>query len=341
MQGCLGGLTIKLSISKGYDEHVEKIFQNKHFAFNIKNISSDFFDFPLTNEWSKAGLVQNYASEPLRYVLLDGDVPIGLFQGIVQRNFFVSVMKAGSTSGNGIIINSAYGIDALKFFISKIIEKEKFSLTSIYSPYELSLTGFSTKKNFTYYINLSNTIERISSDMNKKCRWAIRKAIKNKVNIEISNTAHALDTVYSLVSETAVAQSFSLPSRQWVNELHNQFKIGGHSLSVIAKCNGKPVSAGYFIGYSKKINWLFGGSNLKGYEVQAGNLVQLSIIEWAKKNGYIIYDMGGTNPNDPLYENIDKFKSSFGGSLITNYQMSHEKCYLPYLLKMKKWYESM
>lgn len=61
------------------------------------------------------------------------------------------------------------------------------------------------------------------------------------------------------------------------------------------------------------------------------------MMTWAKNNGYIIYDMGGTNPFDPYYANIDKFKSSFNGRLVTNYVIYRENFYINYLMRIKKY----
>jgi len=326
---------MNLRILKGYDKNIESSIRKDFHDFYEQKGLFYSFDFPLTIEWGDAGRVQKYAGEPLRYVLLDGKRPIGLFQGIVKRKFFISTLESGSTSGNGAIVYPTYGKAALKFFISDIIKKENFSSASIFIPEYVEIPSFSARKNYTYYIDLTKPLEKIMSNMKKQCRWAIRKAEKNNVKVEISDRDDVLEEAYCLVSETAKAKNIGIAPFKWIKELHKNFKTSGHSISAIASHDGESVAAGYFLCYDKKINWFFGGSKPYGDKLQAGNLVQMKVIEWGKNHGYRIYDMGGTHPYDSHYAKIDKFKSSFGGSLVTNYVLYKEKFYFPVIMRIK------
>jgi lipid II:glycine glycyltransferase (peptidoglycan interpeptide bridge formation enzyme) len=82
--------------------------------------------------------------------------------------------------------------------------------------------------------------------------------------------------------------------------------------------NGKIVAAAALLGYGKKVAWWKGGSSAEGYKTSAGNLLQLSAIDWAKRCGFEIYDLGGTDPARPNYAGIHEFKSSLGGTLVTS-----------------------
>jgi hypothetical protein len=305
-----------------------------HDFYERKN-SFYSLDFPLTIEWGEAGRVQKYARGPLRYVLFDGEKPIGLFQGSVNKKFFISTLAAGSTSGNGMIIYPTYGPVTLAFFVYAVLEKEKFSSASIFVPNYVKVPGLSVKKNYTYHIDLTEPMENIVSKMTKECRWAIRKAEKSLVQVEISDSDDLLEEAYSIVSHTANAKNVGIPSFRWILELHARFKACGHSVSAVARHCREPVSAGYFLGYDEKLNWFIGGSTSKGYKLQAGNLVQMKVVEWAKNHGYRIYDVGGTHPIDPRYVKIHKFKSSFGGCLVTNYVLYRDQFYMPFLLRVK------
>jgi len=325
---------VNLRILKGYGKAVENSVKNSFHDFYEQKQSFYSFDFPLAIEWGEAGRVQKYASEQLRYALFDGEKPIGLFQGLVNRKFLISTLAAGSTSGNGIIVYPTYGKRALAFFVSAILKKEGFSTTSIFVPSYVTLPGFSVKKNYTYHIDLAEPMENILSRMTKECRWAIRKAEKSQVKVEISDSEDLLEEAYSIVAHTANAKNVGAPSLDWIRELHAKFSTCGHSISAIARHGCTPVSAGYFLGYDGKLSWFIGGSKSEGYKLQAGNVVQMKVIEWAKKHGYRIYDMGGTHPIDIRYSKIHKFKSGFGGCLASNYVLCRNEFYWPFLLRI-------
>lgn len=320
----------QLRIESGYDENDVKDFI-KIFHNLSEQDSFQPFDFTLTTFWGEAAVKSGFASER-RYVLLKNEDPIGLFQGLVQKRAFYKSMRAGSTSGNGIMVLPGFSNDDMGFFIARILERERFSDLAIFAPSSLHISHFVARFNYTLYINLDLNLSDIFRNMDKKTRNRVRRAEKEGVQVEFSDSSEAFMEAYKVISLASEDDTYSIPPLPWIMQLHECFRREG-CCSVVALSYGKDsrklISAAHLIGFNKKLVLWQAGSTKEGYKLNAGSLVQAEIIKWAKDHGNLIYDMGGTNPNESVYSGIHRFKSGFGGSLITNKLLLKRAFYVP------------
>jgi hypothetical protein len=291
-------------------------------------------DFPLALEWGEAWSKAREGTFSRYRLVKDGGV-IGLFQGLVRRNYFYSYMTAGATSGYGLaIVTDDLERDSAIFLKDILMKQNALSNFSIFAKCPIKLPGLTIKQKYTFYIDLTKPLEQITDSMDKSTRWAIRKARNNQVRVEISAGRDALRDAYEMVSAVSRRRDFLIPRFTWIATVRGEFGESADCVAVLASFNGELVSAAYFLGYKGKINWLFSGSTPTGYKMQAGSLVQMKIIEWAKSSGYKVYDMGGTDLYDPQKAGIHAFKSGFGGSLASNFLVEKKTWLHPTALKL-------
>lgn len=320
----------QLRIESGYDEDDVKDFVR---IFHSLSGQDNFqpFDFTLTTFWGEAATKSGFASER-RYVLLKNEDPVGIFQGLAQKRFFFKSMRAGSTSGNGIVALPGFLNDDLGFFLAQILKRERFSDLAIFTPSSLNVPNFVAKFNYTIYIDLTLDVDEIFRDMDKKTRNRVRRAEKDGIQVEFSDSSEALMEAYKVISLASEGDGYSIPPLSYNMQLHECFKREG-CCSVVAlshrKDSQKVISAAHLIGFDKKLVLWQAGSTKEGYKLSAGSLVQAEIIKWAKDHGNLIYDMGGTNPHEAVYSGIHRFKSGFGGSLISNKLLLKRAFYVP------------
>jgi lipid II:glycine glycyltransferase (peptidoglycan interpeptide bridge formation enzyme) len=251
-------------------------------------------------------------------------------------------MTAGNMSGNGLAIVTDDLNKHSEIFLREILTREKrLSNYSIFSRCAPALPGVIVKQNHTFHLDLTKPLEETLLSMRKSTRWAIRKAQKNDVEIDVLNSMRALRETYAITAAGSRREGFLIPRLKWLENIHHQFSNCGDSVSVLASYKGDLVSAAYFLGYDGKINWMLGGSTSAGNEIQAGSLVQMKIIEWAKALGYRVYDMGGTVPDDSAYGGIHYFKSGFGGRLVSNVVLERKTLFKPLVLKLYTVYRRM
>lgn len=329
------------TIENGYDKKHLETFMVPWHAQEASRERYRKFDFTLTTEWGDAWSDAGEGSTCKYRLVRDGRVT-GVFQGLIRSKYFYSYMRAGSTSGNGLAIVTDDPERDSGIFLREILCREKrLSDYSIYAECAPLLAGVTVKPHHTFHIDLTKSLEEIFLSMHKNTRRDIRKARKRHVEVEVSRSTIALKETYALTASVSVEKGFLLPRLKWLECIHKQFSNCGDSISVLASCNGQLVSAGYFLGYDRKMNWIIGGSTSTGYKTDAGTLVQAKIIEWAKAIGYTVYDMGGTNPSDPTYAGIHAFKSNFGGKLVSNDLLRKKTLVGPLVSKLYTSYHSI
>lgn len=292
------------------------------------------FDFTLATEWGEAWSNAEEGSTCRYRLLRDGKVA-GVFQGLIRTKYFYSYMTAGLTGANGLAIISDQLSKDSEIFLREILNRERrLSNYSIFANLAPTLPGVIVAQSHTFHIDLTKPLDQIRLSMRKGTRWAIEKAQKNDVNIDVLHSTRALRQTYELVAANSRQKGFLIPSLNWLENLHDQFSNCGDSVSVLASSEGNLLSAAYFLGFDGKMNWIMAGSTSAGNRKQAGNLVQMRIIEWAKTHGYGIYNMGGTNPSEPIYAGIHAFKSGFGGELVSNVCLRKKSLFQPLVLKL-------
>jgi hypothetical protein len=189
----------------------------------------------------------------------DGHV-IGVFQGLIRRRPLYVGMNAGSESGLGVNILPNEQQDHCGLFLREILHRERgFSRCSLVVPCLVEIPGFEIGRMYTFRIDLTSSLQNILKVMRKGIRWSIRIAQKDDVRIETSSSVDALRETWELVVRTARRRGFEPPSWAWVANLHEGFSRVGDSISILATHKGELVSAGYFIGYDRKLSWIIGG----------------------------------------------------------------------------------
>lgn len=329
-------------IECGYDEALVAYFMK--LLHERDSVEGRFrpFDFTLTTFWGDAAEKADTAT-PHRYVLLRNGDPIGLFQGLIDKTLFYRDLHAGSTSGNCIILLPGFSQETMRNFFVKVVAQLKVQGVFAFVPVSLGIPGFSERRNYTFYVDLSLNLDDIFRNMDKKTRNRVRKAEKTGVAVRFSNSLKGLETSYQLINLTSSQKSLFGPTWRYTTELHQCFQGHGRESFVALSYAGdeKVVSVAHLLGFDRKLVLWQVGSTEQGYKLNAGSLVQAQIISWAKDRGYLIYDMGGTNPYISLYAGIHRFKSGFGGELITNLVLEKTPFYVPLYRRFRKLSEKM
>lgn len=171
----------------------------------------------------------------------------------------------------------------------------------------------------TQIINLEDRAEILLAQMKPKTRYNINLAKKKGVHVvkfDLKNRA-ALKQFYILYQQTA-------EKKQYVNKKIGFFKALSkkfpHASLFIAYRGHIPLAAAIVIYCGKRSTYLFGGSDYKFRMLMAPYLLHWQIIQDAKSNDFLEYDLWGIskNPEDreDEWHGITKFKRGFGGQQI-------------------------
>lgn len=202
-------------------------------------------------------------------------------------------------------------------FPSKIIDFQPF----IWNKYKVI-------PNYTYRINLENTIENIISNFDSKNRNVINKAIKEEVIVS-ENTLSKTELFNFFINSLNTTNA-----NVYENELKNifhKFSDESNSFSVEARKNGELLGSVFCVFDKHTCYYLLGGVNKKSGIQGVNNILIQKSIENAKKIGCKIFDFEGS-----MLKGVEKFFRSFGPELVPYFTVNKATLPLEILLKFKK-----
>jgi hypothetical protein len=182
--------------------------------------------------------------------------------------------------------------------------------------------------NYTYRINLEQSIEDIKAHFDSKNRNVINKAIKEEVVVSenILGKAELLDFFVNSL-ETTDANIYSAE----LKNIFHQFSDDSNSFGLTAK-KGAEILGSVFCIYDKNTcYYLLGGVNKKSGIQGVNNLLIQKSIEKAKELGCKTFDFEGS-----MLKGVEKFFRSFGGEMVPYYTVNKAILPLEILLKFKK-----
>lgn len=240
--------------------------------------------------------------------------------------FFVSESKNKSSINN---FSKEVMNDICLYFT-----QQKSSLTILAFPSEIiDFQSFIWDKykvipNYTYRINLSNSIEDIKSNFDTKNRNVISKAIKEEVVVtENSLKQEELLKFFKTSLTTAGANVYD----EELKNIFLNFADASNSFALIAK-KGDEFFGTVFCVYDKNTcYYLLGGVNKNSGVQGINNLLIQKSIEKAKELGCKTFDFEGS-----MLKGVEKFFRGFGPELIPYYTVNKASLPLEILLKYKK-----
>lgn len=169
--------------------------------------------------------------------------------------------------------------------------------------------GYDKGVGSTYIMDLKPDIEQIWMNMEKRGRTAVKKAQKEKVDIEENKDEAHLKHHLNMLNTTYSIQGLMPPSplikeRAWMR-LNDAIKL------FVAKCNGEVIASIIVLIFGTRIYYWSGAYNYDYREKNPTNLLLWHAIKYAKKQGMEQFDLMGANVS-----RIAKFKRTFGGRLL-------------------------
>jgi lipid II:glycine glycyltransferase (peptidoglycan interpeptide bridge formation enzyme) len=185
---------------------------------------------------------------------------------------------------------------------------------------DVDVKGFSKEEFTTIVIDLTQDLETIWERMHKNsCRRLINKAIKEGVVIRVNQD---YDTFFDMHSEFRKSKGLS----EYNIDIEFMKKNG---TLFVSEFEGNIIGGIFCLSDDKNFRAMIGGSRRLEENViihrlsgVANRLVIWEAIKYAKEMGIVNFDMGGYYTGkepDPQKEGINKFKSSFGGQVLTHY----------------------
>lgn len=178
-------------------------------------------------------------------------------------------------------------------------------------------THLNLQPRHTQQLDLAPSASEILAQMKPKCRYNIRLAQKNNIQIKkITDISKAdLKLFYDLYSETTTRNKFE----QKDFHFFQNFLAGCHPITTLylAYHENNPLAAALVINHGSRVTYMYGASSNTNRNLMPTYLLHWQIIQDSKNSGHTQYDLWGTcAENDPTHEwaGLTKFKKQFGGN---------------------------
>ena len=170
----------------------------------------------------------------------------------------------------------------------------------------------------TVVIDLSKTEEEIFAQMSQSGRQGIRRALKNKVEVQEIKDAKSQffsDNCYDILTETSKRGGFGVHKKSlYLNMLD---ELGENARLYCAYHHNKVVAWAITTEYMNRSMYYYGGSNDIARNTYAPYLLHFEIIKDMKLRGNKVYDfMGIAGKNYPSLANVTQFKLKFTKNIV-------------------------
>jgi lipid II:glycine glycyltransferase (peptidoglycan interpeptide bridge formation enzyme) len=182
--------------------------------------------------------------------------------------------------------------------------------------------------NYTYRINLHNSMEDIKSNFDSKNRNAINKTIK--ANVTVTSNQLNKSAIYDFFANSLSIAGANV-YKQELEHIFLKFSNETNSFSLEARKDKELLGVVFCIYDKKNCYYLLGGVDKTAGVNGVNNLLIQSGIEKAKELGCSVFDFEGS-----MLKGVEKFFRSFGPELVPYYTANKAKLPIEMLLKLKK-----
>lgn len=169
---------------------------------------------------------------------------------------------------------------------------------------------------YTFYLDLQKTEEKLFEEMKPKTRYNIRLAERKGVKIVEDSTDAGLEEYLRILAITTERQKFYAHNAEYYKTMWHTF-AGTKMLRIFkAIYEGKTLVVWMMFMHNNMLYYPYGASTNEHREVMASNLMMWRMIQLGREQNCVGFDMWGAlgpdpNPHDRWY-GFHKFKEGYG-----------------------------
>ena len=161
----------------------------------------------------------------------------------------------------------------------------------------------------TFRINLTQPVEVLWRNLNKKTRNATRKAMKKGVEVVEAKSVEQLRVYYTLYLKTQKRHGSPPHAFALFKNLFDTFHRGGRMKITLAEYRGKPIAGNMTFYWNKMIYWNSNVTDTAHRHLNPTNLLLWKTIKCGSEDYNKLFDLGRTRPNTTIHH----FKKGWGG----------------------------
>ena len=173
---------------------------------------------------------------------------------------------------------------------------------------------------YTFQLDLTQTEEKLFSNLASKTRYNVNLATKKGVQIFENTTEEGMEQYIEILEETTKRQGFYAHSPDYFRKMWQS--LGGSDMIRIfnAVYEDKILVSWIMLVFNNVIYYPYGASRAIHRDVMASNLLMWEMIRYGKKIGCTKFDMWGSLGPEPnkkhAWWGFHRFKKGYGGELM-------------------------
>jgi len=162
---------------------------------------------------------------------------------------------------------------------------------------------------YSHWLDLDTEENRMFGALEGSVRRAIRKAEKDGVTVEISQSQTAMEIFYALQGLTRKKHGLPPQPRAFFMNIHRHILSENRGFIAVASYQGRPIAASVYFFMAGRAIYKFGASDAAAQQLRGNNLVMWTAMKRLAQNGMKTLHLGRTSlANDGLR----RFKLNFG-----------------------------
>lgn len=162
---------------------------------------------------------------------------------------------------------------------------------------------------FGHVLHFLPNEDQIFSSFKGNTRRNIKKAIREGVQVEISNCMESLREFYRLNSMTRKRHGLPPQPRLFFKKIYNYIISNNFGFIALARFHGETIAGTIIFHFGEKAIFKFGASDIRYQHLRANNLIMWEAIKWCRKNGYRSFYFGRTEPENM---GLRRYKKGWG-----------------------------
>ncbi len=170
----------------------------------------------------------------------------------------------------------------------------------------------------TITLDLTQSEDDLLAAMSQNTRRKVRVAERDGITIREATSAD-LPILYALYKQTGARDAFLVRPDWYYEQAWRRFLDAGLAHALIAEFDGKPIAHVILFHFGRKCWYFYGASSDEERQRMPNYLLQWRAMQWAKANGYAVYDMWGApdvfDESDSMW-GVFSFKRGFRGTVV-------------------------
>lgn len=186
----------------------------------------------------------------------------------------------------------------------------------------LEAQGFVYEPHLNYLLDLQPAEDGLWRTLTKSCQQSVRTS-RNKGAVVAPLTAREeLSAAYALLKLVYARAQVPLADLSLFEAVWDQLHPAGMLHGFWAKVGDQPIGVCLLLAWRDRVIYWYGGLDREHAAYAPMEALLWQAIQWAKANGYSVFDFGGAGKPDEPY-GPRKFKAKFGGALVDLGRYTH------------------